>query len=120
MKRVPGPRRVVVSFQFVGLGEEDVIWTEGGRGILAFVSVVERAVDRLFLLGLPRFESDDDVRLWTLVAPEKEGSRERRWDCDLDWGWRLLGETGEKKRSSVCHRGMSNSSEPWLARIVSQ
>lgn len=46
-----------------------------------------------------------------LVIGEKSDSR-------LVWvigGWR-----GEKNKSSVCQRGVSNSSEPLLALIVSQ
>lgn len=32
INRVPGPRRVVVSFQFVGVGLIDGIWAVGGVG----------------------------------------------------------------------------------------
>jgi hypothetical protein len=120
MKSVPGPRRVVVSFQFVGFGEELVIWTEGGTGccLVAEPNVID---DRFSLLFFPNCERDDDDRLWNLVAFEKEGSRERRrWCLAWEWDWGPLGGPGEKNRSSVCQRGVSNSSEPWLARIVSQ
>lgn len=51
------------------------------------------------------------VDLSRLVIGEKSDSR-------LAWfigGWR-----GEKNKSSVCQRGVSNSSEPLLALIVSQ
>ena len=32
MNRVPGPWRVVVSFQFVGVGLIESIWAVGGAG----------------------------------------------------------------------------------------
>lgn len=69
-----------MSFQFVGFGEELVIWTEGGAGccVVAEPNVID---DRLSLLCLPNCERDDDVRLWNLVAFEKDGIRERRRRC---------------------------------------
>lgn len=75
MKRVPGPRRVVVSFQFGGVGEELVIWTEGRRVIFGFGGSVSG------VLGL---WVSDDVRRWSLAAVRREGSSERRrwWEWD--------------------------------------
>lgn len=76
MKRVPGPRRVVVSFQFGGVDEELVIWTEGGRGIFVFGGSVSG------VLGL--WVSDEVVRRWSLAAVGRDESseRRRRWEWD--------------------------------------
>lgn len=84
MKRVPGPRRVVVSFQFGGLGEDVFIWIWdlfSGSGSDLFWRVIE-------------------VNFVTGVSVE------------CTWG--------EKKRSSVCQRGISNSEDGLSARMVIQ
>ncbi len=70
-KRVPGPRRVVVSFQFGGLDEELVIWAEDRSGIFIFGGSGSG------VLGL--WASDEVVRRWSLTAVGREGSSERRW-----------------------------------------
>jgi hypothetical protein len=104
MKRVPGPRRVVVSFQFVGFGVEDRIWAPVWLGSSWWLSL-----ERDWVLG----GFDDDGRgrvdLRILVRGEKSDGRGCFGCC---WG--------EKNRSSVCQRGVSNSLVALLARMVSQ
>lgn len=41
-------------------------------------------------------------------------------DDDFDAGLGFVVASGEKNRSSVCHRGISNSVDPWVARTVNQ
>jgi hypothetical protein len=101
MKRVPGPRRVVVSFQFGGAG---VSIAALGVGIDVDVVVWFWG----FICGLKILDSwKKRVRFEGVVVVVGDG----------DGGG---GDGGAKNRSSVCQRGTSNSCVALLARIVSQ
>jgi hypothetical protein len=101
MKRVPGPKRVVVSFQFGGVGVSIAVLDVGIDvdvvgwfwGFICVLRILESWKKRV------RFE---DV---VVVVGDGDGGG---------------GDGGAKNRSSVCQRGMSNSCVALLARIVSQ
>jgi hypothetical protein len=103
MKSVPGPRRVVVSFQFVGFE-------------LAVMTCAKLEMDRKFI-DSALVPNTFDFRHGTLPIPRGAliilCNGESR---DEGGGWLV----GEKNNSSVCHRGTSNSWDPLLARTVSQ
>ena len=69
-----------------------------------------------------RFEGDIGVeRSLFVVGPvQVDLSRLVIGDKSDSRLWVIGGFSGEKNKSSVCQRGVSNSSEPLLALIVSQ